>query len=261
MQVLQQRRHGKAHQAVLGDAGGLGPAAAELPFQRRAHKARRIAFVLDEFHRTGQTFLDVSRHFAAVQQAGIHQHFAGVVAAQLGDDRRGDLVRTQLGDVGRAGGDIGKAQARLLALQVDAGDVVVAVVLQHAALDDRAGRDHADDIPFDEALGLGRVFHLLTNGHLIALGDQAGHIVFVAVEGHAAHGGALLQAALLAGQGQVQLFGHREGVVEEHLVKVTDAVKENFVLMLIFDLNVLLHQGRQLCHVFSSLPFSTVCGL
>ena len=157
-----------------------------------------------------------------------------MVAAQLRDHRRGDLVRIQLGDMGRAGGDIRKAQTRFLSFEEDAGNVVIAVILQHAALNDRAGRDHADDVPLDKALGLGRVFHLLTDGHLVALGDQPRHIALVAVEGHAAHGRPLFHAALLAGQGQIQLFGCREGIIKEHLVKIADAVKQNFVLYVVF---------------------------
>ena len=85
--------------------------------------------------------------------------------------------------------------------------------------------------------------------------DQARHIALVAVEGHAAHGGALRKAALLAGKGKIQLPGRRDGIVEEHLVKIADAVKKNFVLMLVFDLKILLHHGRKLCHGFSSFPY------
>ena len=187
-----------------------------------------------------------------------------MVAAQLGNDRRGDLIRRQLGDMRRTGGNIRKAQAGLFALEVQAGNVVIAVVLQHTALDDRTGCDHPDDVPLDKAFRLGGVLHLLTDSHLIALSDQARHIALVAVEGHAAHRGALRKAALLAGKGKIQLPGGRDGIVEEHLVKIADAVKKNFVLVLIFDFKILLHHGRKLCHGFSSFPCmvpSPVCGL
>ena len=259
VEVFQQSGHGKPHKAALLDAGGLRPAAAELAFQRSRHKTRGVALLFHQLHRTVHVLFDVGCHLAAVQQAWVHQHLTGMVAAQFGDDRRGDLVSVQLGDVRRAGGNIGKAQARLLPFQVNAGDVVVAVVLQHAALNDRAGRDHADDIPLDKPLGLGWILHLLADGHLVALGDQPCYIALVAVEGHAAHGRALGLTALFAGQGQIQLLGRGDGVIVEHLVKVTDAVKENFVLMLIFDLQILLHHGRQLCHGFPSLPVLWFC--
>ena len=254
MQVLQQRGHGKAHKTFGCHTGGLRPVAAKLFFQRRSYQPRRIALVLDQLHRAAHVLFDVGGHFAAIQQAGVQQHLAWMIAAQLGNDRRGDLIRRQLGDVRRTGGNICKAQAGLFALEVQAGNVVVAVVLQHTALDDRTGGDHPDDIPLDKPLCLGGVLHLLADGHLIALGDQARHIAFVAVEGHAAHGGALGKAALLAGKGKIQLPGRRDGIVEEHLVKIADAVKKNFVLMLVFDFKILLHHGRKLCHGFSSFP-------
>ena len=254
MQVFQQRSHGKAHKTFGCHAGGLRPVAAKLLFQRRCHQPRRITLVLDQLHRAVHILLDVSGHLAAVQQTGVQQYLAGMVAAQLGNDRRGDLIRRQFSDMRRTGGNICKAQAGLFALEVQAGNVVVAVVLQHAAFNDRTGGDHPDDVPLDKAFRLGGVLYLLTDGHLIALSDQARHIALVAVEGHAAHRGALRKAALLAGKGKIQLPGRRDGIVEEHLVKIADAVKKNFVLVLIFDLKILLHHGRKLCHGFSSFP-------
>jgi hypothetical protein len=179
-------------------------------------------------------------------------------------DGSADFFSAQLCGVGLAGGNVRKAQARLFALEVQAGNVVVTVVLQHAAFNDRTGGDHPDDVPLDKAFRLGGVLHLLTDSHLIALSDQARHIALVAVEGHAAHRGALRKAALLAGKGKIQLPGGRDGIVEEHLVKIADAVKKNFVLVLIFDFKILLHHGRKLCHGFSSFPCmvpSPVCGL
>ena len=130
---------------------------------------------------------------------------------------------------------------------------------EHTALDDGAGRDHADDVAFHKTLGLGRVFHLLTDGDLVALRDEAGHIALIAVERYAAHGRALFEAALLAREGQIQLPRDCERIVEEHLVEVTDAVEKNLIFMLFFDLQILLHHGRKLCHDRS--PSSLVVGL
>ena len=85
--------------------------------------------------------------------------------------------------------------------------------------------EECDLLVLDEALGLCRVFHLLTDGDLIALRDEAGHIALVAVEWYAAHGRTLFKAALLAREGQIQLPRSCERIVEEHLVEVTDAVE------------------------------------
>ena len=127
--------------------------------------------------------------------------------------------------MGRAGGDIRKAEACCAAFQKNTRNVVVFVILKHTALDDGAGRDHADDVAFHKTLGLGRVFHLLTDGDLVALRDEAGHIALIAVERYAAHGRALFEAALLAREGQIQLPRDCERIVKEHLVEVTDAVE------------------------------------
>ena len=81
VEVFQQRCHRKPHQAVCRHAGALGPAAAELVLQRRRHQAGRIALILHQLHRAGHILFDVGRHFTAVQQAGVHQHLAGMVAA------------------------------------------------------------------------------------------------------------------------------------------------------------------------------------
>ena len=257
VEVLQQAPHRIADQPLGADLGGAGPVAAELPRQGGVDQAGGVPLVLHQLHSAVHVLFDVVGHLPAGQGAGVEQHLAGAVTAQLGDDSQADLGVFQFGDMGRAGGDIGKADPGLLPFQVEAGDVVVAVVLEHAALDDGAGGDHTDDLPLDQALGQGGVLGLLADGHLVPLGDQPGHVGLVAVERHAAHGRPLFLAALLAGQGQVQFTGGRNGVVVEHLVKIADAVKEDLILVLLFDLQVLFHHGRQVRH---SIPLlSAVC--
>ena len=64
------------------------------------------------------------------------------------------------------------------------------------------------------------------------------------MKGHAAHWGALIQPAGLSGKGQFQFTGRSNGVLKEHFIKVTDAVKQNLVGMLPFDFKILLHHGR-----------------
>ena len=257
VEIFQQRRHRKADETVLGHAGLGRPVAAKLVLEGDGDEARGIPFLLHQLDGAVHVLFEVGGDLPAVQQTRVHQHLAGVVAAKLCDDRRGDLFPLQLGNVGRAGGDVSKAEARRAALQEDAGDVVVLVILKHTALDDGARRDHPDDVPLDEALGLGRVFHLLADGDLIALCDEAGHIALVAVKGHAAHGRTFLEAALLARKGQVQLPRGRERIVEEHLVEIADAIEKDLILMLFFYLKILLHHGRKLCHDRS--PSSPCC--
>ena len=257
MEIFQQRGHCKADKAVFCDAGLCGPVAAKLVLEGDGHEARGVPLLFHQLDGAVHILFDVGSDLPAVQQTRVHQHLAGVVAAEFRNDRRGDLFPLELGDMGRAGGDIRKAKARCAAFQKNTRNVVVFVVLKHTALDDGAGRDHADDVAFHKTLGLGRVFHLLTDGDLVALRDEAGHIALIAVERYAAHGRALFEAALLAREGQIQLLRDCERIVEEHLVEVTDAVEKNLILMLFFDLQILLHHGRKLCHDRS--PSSPSC--
>ena len=225
MEIFQQRGHCKADKAVFCDTGLCGPVAAKLVLEGDGHEARSVPLLFHQLDGAVHILFDVGSDFPAVQQARIHQHLAGVVAAEFRNDRRGDLLPLELCDMGRAGGNVREAEACCAAFQENTRNVVVFVILKHTALNDGAGRDHADDVALDEALGLCRVFHLLTDGDLIALRDEAGHIALVAVERYAAHGCALFKAALLAREGQIQLPRSCERIVEEHLVEVTDAVE------------------------------------
>ena len=81
------------------------------------------------------------------------------------------------------------------------------------------------------------------------------------MEGHAAHGGPLFQPALLAGQRQIQFPRGGQRIIEEHLVKVADAVEQDLVLVLIFDFQILLHHGRQFGHGSPPFLHSVVVGV
>ena len=225
MEIFQQRGHCKADKAVFCDTGLCGPVAAKLVLEGDGHEARGVPLLFHQLDGAVHILFDVGSDLPAVQQARIHQHLAGVVAAEFRNDRRGDLLALELCDMGRAGGNVREAEACCAAFQENTRNIVVFVILKHTALNDGSRRDHADDVALDEALGLCRVFHLLTDGDLIALRDEAGHIALVAVERYAAHGCALFKAALLACEGQIQLPRSCERIVEEHLVEVTDAVE------------------------------------
>ena len=225
MEIFQQRGHCKADKAVFCDTGLCGPVAAKLVLEGDGHEARGVPLLFHQLDGAVHILFDVGSDLPAVQQARIHQHLAGVVAAEFRNDRRGDLLPLELCDMGRAGGNVREAEACCAAFQENTRNVVVFVILKHTALNDGSRRDHADDVALDEALGLCRVFHLLTDGDLIALRDEAGHIALVAVERYAAHGCALFKAALLAREGQIQLPRSCKRIVEEHLVEVTDAVE------------------------------------
>ena len=249
-QIGQQARHRKPGKAVPGKATG-GPAlVAELSLQRVLGVG--IGLVFHQFHRAGHVLLDVGGDILQREGRLVEEHLAGGIAAELGDDLAAHRCAAQLGGVGLAGGNVGKADAGFVPFQVYTADVVVFVVLEHAALNDGAGSDDADDVPLHQPLSQGRVLHLLADGHLVALGDKPGHIALVAVEGHAAHGRALRLAAVPPGEGELQLFGREDRVVVEHLVKVAQPEKQNLVLVLLLDLKILGHHGGKFRHCCAS---------
>ena len=152
-----------------------------------------------------------------------------------------------------AGGDVAQAQAYPGLVGVDGAEEVVFPLLQHRRGDDGARRDDADDVPVHQTLGQGGVLGLLTDGHLVALGDEPGDVALTGVVGHAAHGGALLRGLISVpgGEGQIQLLGHQLGIVEEHLIKIAQSEKQNGVGIAVLHLQVLFHHGGQFCHGFT----------
>ena len=79
--------------------------------------------------------------------------------------------------------------------------------------------------------------------------DETGDIAFRRMVGYAAHGGPFLQPAVPPGEGQLQLPGGQDRIVEEHLIEVPQPEKQDVILMLVFDSKVLLHHWGQLCHI------------
>ena len=248
MQVVEKRCHSIRDKRVLLIAEGRAPVGAELAGHGLLHDGVLKAGVLAQLDQGVCVLLDVGRDIFKVKHRRADQNLAGHIAAQLSDDGSADFFSAQLCGVGLAGGNVRKADARTPAaagaLAVNARQIVVFILGQHAAFNDRAGRDNADDVALDKTLGEGRVLHLLTDGDLVALGDQACHVSLVGVERHAAHRGAFFLAAVFAGQRQFQLPRSRQRVVVEHFIEVTDAVEQNLVGMLFFDFKILLHHGR-----------------
>ena len=168
-----------------------------------------------------------------------HEHLRGRDARQL----LAELGNRQLQHEHLARGDVRVGEARLLPVRVQAQgqEVVVLLLLQDVGLDHRSGGDDAGHRALDEALGQGRVLHLLADGHAEPLFHELADVVVHRVVGHAAHGRALLQAAVPPRQRQLQGLGHRHRVVKEHLVKVAQAIHQDAVLVLLLGRQVVLH--------------------
>ena len=157
-----------------------------------------------------------------------------------------------------AGRHVAKGSACVLLIEKETAEEVAAPVVEAGAVDDRAGRDDADDIALDKALGERRVLGLLADGDLVALGDQARDVGVARMIGNAAHRRLILRrlAAVAGRQRQIELARGELSILVEHLVEVAQAEKEDRILILFLDLQILLHHRRDLGHDSSSLSFS-----
>ena len=154
-----------------------------------------------------------------------------------------------------AGRHIAKGGACVLLIQKETTEKIAAPVVEAGAVDDRAGRDNADDIALDKSLGERRVLGLLADGDLVALGDQARDVGVARMVGDAAHRRLILRrlAAVAGRQRQIKLARGELGILVEHLIEVAQAEKEDRILILLLDLQILLHHRRDLGHDSSSL--------
>ncbi len=147
-----------------------------------------------------------------------------------------------------AGGQIEKAESighdPGLFLATDGGHVEIALVVEELGVGDHPGRDHPYHLPLDNPFGQGRIFDLLADGHPPARLDQLGQIGRGRMVGETAQWhlvGLILVVA--AGEGDAEDLGGDDGILKEHLVKITHPVEENGVRVALFDLKVLLEHG------------------
>ena len=124
---------------------------------------------------------------------------------------------------------------------IGAGEIVVLLFVEQIVLDDRPRGHDADDVPIDHPLAFLGIGKLFADGDLFAHRHEAGDVGIRRVEGNAAHGRALFQPAIPARQREIEQFGDADGVVEEHLVKVAQAVEHHAVLVFLLHLKVVLH--------------------
>ena len=165
-------------------------------------------------------------------------NFRGGKTAQLRCNCLG--IFTQSG-VECTGGKITEGNTEFTAFAVVRSEIIVLPFFQHTAFCNGAGCDDPGDIPFHNALGLRRIFHLLANSHLVALCHQTGDVGIHRVVGNTAHRGLLFLGlvSVTGGKGQVQFPGGSLGIFVEHFIEVTQTEEQNAVLVALFDLEVL----------------------
>jgi hypothetical protein len=114
---------------------------------------------------------------------------------------------------------------------------VVLAGAEHALLENGAGSDDAGDFSLHQPLGLGRVFHLVTDGDRKALFHQQGAVAIQGVVGNARQGyTAHLLTGIFAGEHQFQLAGNGDGILKEGLEKVAHPIQQQRMGILLLEL-------------------------
>ena len=88
------------------------------------------------------------------------------------------------------------------------------------------------------------IFHLVADGHAVALLDQARDVAFGGVIRHAAHGDGCAFFLVAGGERDFQFARGDDGVFEEQLVEIAQAEHQQRVGDLLLDGVVLPHQRR-----------------
>ena len=120
------------------------------------------------------------------------------------------------------------------------GGEIVALLGGERGIERGAWGENASDFATDDLFGEFGVLHLLADGDAVAFAEQAGDVVFRSVIWDAAHGNAAF--AIARGKSDLELAGSGFGVVEEELVEVAEAKKEQCVGILAFSGQVLTHE-------------------
>ena len=143
--------------------------------------------------------------------------------------------------VERTGGKVTEGNAEFAPLAVVRSEIIILPLFQHTAFRNGAGGDDPGDIPFHNALGLGGIFHLLANSHLVALCHQTGNVSIHRMVRHTAHRGLLFLGlvSIPGGQGQIKFPGSGLGIFIKHFVEVTKAEEQDTILIALFDLEIL----------------------
>ena len=238
-QIGKQRPHGADHSAILQLIGTK--ALSKLCFDTRHSVVKLKAGGLGIGQHHIQSAFHKLTDLAHVGAAEIAKDLTGLVGAKLVAQARIHIVSVKGCGVNLCRRDIGKAYAVLKFTHIQGAKIVVFLLGKKIGLDQRSGSDHAHHLTAHQALSLRRVLGLLANSDLVALLDQLSDIPLRGMEGHAAHGGALCLAAISARQSQLQHARRQNGIIKEHLVKVTETVKQEVVLVLLLDLKILLH--------------------
>lgn len=173
-------------------------------------------------------------------EPGRDQQFAGGHPQDFVDNGRGI---TAFGQPEGSGGDIQTGQPHIFLMPGNGQNEVVGLCIEEFILHDHSRGDHADHFPFNQAFGGFGILHLITDGHLEPVFDQAGDVALGCPVGDPAHGHGGIVVFVPGSKGNLQHPGGHLGILEKHLVKITHAVEQQGIGIPLLNGEVLLHHG------------------
>ncbi len=110
----------------------------------------------------------------------------------------------------------------------------------------RPGSDHprhfaTNQLRADLLPGQARIFHLLANGYFETFTDELPNVAFRRVVGHSAHGHRDAFLFVAGSERDLQLLRRHDGILEEKLIKVSQAKKQQGSGMIFLDGGILPH--------------------
>ncbi len=233
--VGQQRARRGDTQGLVGAAKAREIARAELLGER---SRRRFHIEMPGCTQAPGPFLAGAGARGWRQRAIRRQDFRGPQALEFRIER-GRVV--QFHDAEAACGQIEPREPETAVGAADAGEHIVAAFIQQRLVGDGAGGDDAHHLALHRALGLSRLAALFANRDRLSLADQLREIGVERDGGHAGHGDGRSGGGAALGQRDVQELRGAARIVEEHLVKIAHAIKQQHVGVLRLDAQVLLH--------------------
>ena len=168
------------------------------------------------------------------------QQLRGAQPLEFGLERR--AVR-EFHDAEAARRQIEPGQTEAAFGAADAGQHVVASLLQQRLVGDGSRGDDTHHLALHRALGLAGVAALLANGDRLALAHQPRQVGIEGNYRHTGHGNRRPRGGAALSQCNIQQLRGAARIVIEHLVKIAHAVEQQHVRMLRLDAQVLLHHG------------------
>ena len=169
-----------------------------------------------------------------------HQHLGRLQARQFGFQ---GIVAVDFVDQETTAGQISPGQSVALLVARQRKQQRVATFVEQGFVGDRARRDDAHHLAFDQAFRQRRIADLLADRHRFPERDQTRQIAFVGMHRHASHRDRLARGVAALGQGDVEQPRRLARVVVEQFVEIAHPEEHQHVRMLRLGGEELAHQG------------------